>query len=259
MYQFDTALYIYFITPKSIYKLEIYRLIGTERERHIVTVNEIPDWANEAVKTILQTVKLKDPYTFHHCIRVGKNARRFAAALGLSEHDQDILEFSGLLHDVGKLGIPDEILLKPGRLTEEEFVEMKTHAEMSCDVLEPLLKVPFFRFLVPGIKHHHERFDGKGYPAQLSGEGIPLPARIITIIDCFDAITNTRPYKTARTEEFALEEIKKYSGAQFDPYLAKCFLEIYPYWKNEDENNSKKVIYLQSKEAIIPEVLKKAG
>ncbi len=221
--------------------------------------NEIPVWANEAVKTILETVKLKDPYTFFHCVRVGKNARRFAKALGLSEHDQDILEFSGLLHDVGKLGIPDQILLKPGRLTDEEFVVMKTHAEMSCDVIEPLLKVPFFRFLVPGVKFHHERFDGKGYPSQLAGEAIPLPARIITIVDCFDAITNTRPYKEARTEEYAINEIKKYSGAQFDPYLAKTFIEIFEFWKNEDLNSKENILELRPQEQLISEVIKKAS
>ncbi|MCB0355937.1 MAG: HD domain-containing protein, partial [Bdellovibrionales bacterium] len=169
---------------------------------------EIPVWAIDAINALLQTLKLKDPFTFYHCCRVGRASRRLANALGLSEHEQNILEFSGLLHDVGKVGIPDDILLKPSRLTDEEMTKMKSHAELSCEIIKPLMHIPFFRFLLPGIRYHHEQYDGSGYPSQLSGERIPLAARVIAVVDTVDAMTHTRPYRKALSIERALQELR---------------------------------------------------
>lgn len=196
---------------------------------------EIPSWSVDAINAILQTLKLKDPYTFYHCCRVGRASRRLAKALSLSEHEQNISEFSGLLHDVGKVGIADNILLKPDRLTDEEMIKMKSHAEMSCDIIQPLLHLPFFRFLLPGIRYHHEQYDGSGYPNQLYGEKIPLIARIIAVVDTVDAMTNTRPYRQPLSIERSHQELRDYSGRQFDGNIVKTYLDAQRFWKGIEE------------------------
>ena len=218
--------------------------------------DDIPSWANDVADSILQTVKKKDPFTFYHCCRVGRASRRLAKAMGLSSHEQNILEFSGLLHDVGKVGIADEILLKPGRLTEEEMKTMKNHAELSCEIIKPLLHIPFFRFLLPGIRYHHEQFDGSGYPNQLAGERIPLAARVIAVVDTVDAMTHTRPYRKAMSMERALQELRDFSGRQFDGQIVNVYLTAQQYWKDITEVESgEKVISTIVSSAI----LRKAG
>ena len=215
---------------------------------------QIPDWALLAVKSILQTLLLKDPFTFYHCCRVGRASRRLAKAMSLSEHEQNILEFSGLLHDVGKVGIGDGILLKPGRLTEEEMKEMKSHAEKSCQIIEPLLQIPFFRFLLPGIRYHHEQYDGSGYPNQLAGERIPLPARIITVVDTVDAMTNSRPYRNALSMDRAKQELRDFSDSQFDAQVVKVYLQAQKFWQDIEQGEDDELIV-----GSILEPLRKAG
>ena len=213
--------------------------------------SEIPQWSIDAVNAILQTLKLKDPFTFYHCCRVGRASRRLAKAMGLTEHEQNILEFSGLLHDVGKVGIADDILLKPSRLTDEELTQMKSHAEMSCEIIQPLLHIPFFRFLLPGIRYHHEQFDGSGYPNQLTGESIPLAARIIAVVDTVDAMTHTRPYRQALSVERTHKELIDFSGRQFDGHLVKIYLEVQKFWQNQEEG--------EREERVVPVIYRKAG
>jgi HD-GYP domain-containing protein (c-di-GMP phosphodiesterase class II) len=147
-------------------------------------------------------------------------------------------------------------LLKPGRLTDEEMVVMKNHAEMSCEIIEPFLKLPFFRFLLPGIRYHHEQFDGSGYPNHFSGERIPLSARIIAIVDTVDAMTNTRPYRTALSLERAHKELRDFSGRQFDANLVKIYLDAQRFWKPVDVAEKEEKIVSQ---ILIPQILKKAG
>jgi HD-GYP domain-containing protein (c-di-GMP phosphodiesterase class II) len=187
--------------------------------------DEIPAWAADAASSILQTVLKKDPFTFHHCCRVGLGARRLGKAMQLSNYEQALLEYSGLFHDIGKVGLSDSILLKPGRLTADEFNMMKDHAQMSVDIIRPLTRHAFFRFMIPGIRYHHERFDGKGYPNGLMGEKIPLLARTIAIVDAVDAMMHVRPYREAQSWEYAQKELLDYSGTQFDPNLVRIFLE----------------------------------
>lgn len=187
--------------------------------------NIIPNWAPDAAAAILQTVLKKDPFTFFHCCRVGQASRKLGRLLQLPEYELAILEYSGLFHDIGKVGLPDHILLKPGRLDEQEHDMMKNHAEMSVEIIRPLTKEPFFRFLLPGIRFHHERFDGKGYPVGLIGEKIPLIARAIAVTDAVDAMMNTRPYRQALSWEYVKKELVDYSGTQFDPRLAQIYLE----------------------------------
>ncbi|MCB9026498.1 MAG: HD domain-containing protein [Bdellovibrionaceae bacterium] len=209
--------------------------------------SDIPSWSVDAINAVLQTLKLKDPFTFYHCCRVGRASRRLAKAMSLSEHEQNILEFSGLLHDVGKVGIADKILLKPDRLTDEEMTKMKSHAEMSCEIIQPLLQIPFFRFLLPGIRYHHEQFDGSGYPNQLSGEKIPLMARIIAVVDTVDAMTNTRPYRQSLSIERTHKELIDFSGRQFDGNIVKTYLEAQKHWKGIEE--------VDKEERVVPSVV----
>lgn len=187
--------------------------------------DQIPDWAADAAAAILQAVLKKDPFTFFHCCRVGQNARLLGKVMGMPEFELAILEYSGLFHDIGKVGLSDGILLKPGRLTEDEHNTMKSHAEMSVDMIRPLTKYAFFRFLVPGIRYHHERFDGKGYPVGIMGEKIPIVARTIAVVDAVDAMMHTRPYRQGLSLEYATKELIDYSGTQFDANIVQIYLK----------------------------------
>lgn len=190
-----------------------------------MSVKDIKNQSNfDIALALLQGVKVKDPFTFYHCCRVGQAARQLAKAMGLGEQERTLIEYSGLLHDIGKVAIPDRILLKPSSLTGEEFEVMKSHAELSVEMLEPFLERPFFRFVVPGVRYHHEKFNGKGYPFGLRGTEIPLAARIIAVVDTVDAMTNTRPYRKALSMEKAFQELRDFSGTQFDPDVVAAYL-----------------------------------
>lgn len=206
--------------------------------------DDIPDFSLEVAQELLQQVKDKDPFTFYHCCRVGRNSRKLAKAMGLNEYEQAILEFSGLFHDIGKVKIPDEILVKPGRLDKAEIEVMKAHPTMSAEMIQHLDHVPFFRFLLPGIKYHHEKIDGGGYPHAMRGEQIPLFARLIAVVDSFDAMTNVRPYRNALPEEKAINEIKQFSGTQFDERIAKIFLQFLPELKKSQDQEDKNEIVI---------------
>jgi HD-GYP domain-containing protein (c-di-GMP phosphodiesterase class II) len=130
---------------------------------------------------------------------------------------------AGLLHDVGKIGVPEAVLQKTGKLTDEEFEQIKKHPAIGARILQDVKQVAD---LLPGVLHHHERYDGRGYPARLSGTDIPLMGRIICLADCFDAMTSSRTYRKAMPLEAALTEIRRCSGTQFDPELAEVFLGI---------------------------------
>lgn len=197
--------------------------------------DDIPEWSAEVAQEILDSVKEKDPFTFYHCARVGRGSRKLGKAIGLNEFEQAVLEFSGLFHDIGKVKIPHEILVKPGRLEKHEIEVMKSHPQLSAEMIQHLANVPFFRFLLPGIKYHHERFEGSGYPFNMRGEAIPLFARVIAVVDAYDAMTNARPYRNPLPEEKAIKEIKDFSGTQFDDRMARYFLEYLPHMKKEIE------------------------
>jgi HD-GYP domain-containing protein (c-di-GMP phosphodiesterase class II) len=191
---------------------------------------QAPDWAELVVQSLLSALKERDPYTYGHCRRVARTARLLAQAAGLNEKDQKMVEYASMFHDLGKIGIPDRILLKPGKLTQEEEKIMMTHPIKSVEIIKPLTKNPFFESVVPGVLHHHERMDGRGYPAGIQGDQIPLQARIILIADTFDAMTTTRPYRKGSAVEFAYKELKNFSGRQFDSKLVNIFLKAHPQW-----------------------------
>jgi HD-GYP domain-containing protein (c-di-GMP phosphodiesterase class II) len=182
----------------------------------------------------MEMVRVKDPETYFHCVRVSRGARLLARAAGLDELSQRTVEFAALFHDIGKVGVPDGILQKPAKLTDEEFKAMMAHPELSAQILAPLTNVEFYCRLIPGVRHHHERFDGRGYPDGVQGEEIPLEARIILVADTFDAMTADRPYRKGLSAERAYQEIREFAGRQFDPRLAQIFLESHPKLRNAD-------------------------
>lgn len=190
----------------------------------------IPDWAKVTSQALLNSLREKDPYTYGHCLRVARNARLLAKAAGLNDTMQEVVEYSSLFHDIGKIGIPDHILFKDDNLTQSEEEIMKTHPVKSVEIIQPLVKAHFFNALVPGIKHHHEHIDGGGYPDGIQGEDIPLVSRVILIVDTFDAMTTTRPYRKGLSPELAYKELKQFAGRQFDAQLVKTFLQAHPHW-----------------------------
>jgi HD-GYP domain-containing protein (c-di-GMP phosphodiesterase class II) len=196
---------------------------------------QVPEWAQLLARTLLAALKERDPYTYGHCRRVARHARLLAQAAGLSEYECQLVEFSSMFHDLGKMGIPDSILLKPGRLTPEEEAIMRAHPVKSAEIVTPLSHLPFFKAMLPGIRHHHERIDGLGYPHGRAGDRIPLEARIILIADTFDAMTTTRPYRKGLPHDFAYAELRKFGGRQFDAQLVEVFLKAHPGWGHLDE------------------------
>jgi putative two-component system response regulator len=141
----------------------------------------------------------------------------------MSDHEAERIYMAGLLHDLGKIGVPEAVLQKTGKLTPEEFEEMKKHPEIGARILRDIKQISD---LIPGVLHHHERWDGRGYPGKIAGENIPKMGRIICLADCFDAMTSNRTYRKALSLDTALFEIEKGAGTQFDPILAKAFLAI---------------------------------
>lgn len=173
------------------------------------------------VKTLLSALKCKDDYTWGHSLRVAYFCVSVGREMGFSDSELYELEVSALFHDIGKIGVPDAVLLKPSRLTDEEFLEMKLHPSKSYDILADY---PVFHQMAINAKHHHERFDGRGYPDGLKGENIPLFSRIILISDTFDAMTSTRPYRKGLPFEVAFAELREFAGTQFDPEIVEKFI-----------------------------------
>ncbi|MDD2716585.1 MAG: TIGR00282 family metallophosphoesterase [Candidatus Wallbacteria bacterium] len=176
------------------------------------------------IQVLANAMDSKDPYTHGHSRRVAKYSVEIAKELGMTKNEVEDINFAALLHDIGKIGIRDNILCKPGRLTEEEYQIIKNHPVISAQILAP---VEFLRDKIPMVKHHHERFDGKGYPDGLRGKDVPLGARIISVADAFDAMTSDRSYRRGMQFEKAFEELKRCSGAQFDPELVLAFKKIF--------------------------------
>lgn len=174
-----------------------------------------------AAKTILKALDAKDHYTYGHSMRVTYFSLVVGKQLGLTDQEMYDLQLSALFHDIGKIGTPDEVLNKPSRLTDDEFNIMKQHPSMSYEILKDF---EVFEKVARNAKHHHERYDGRGYPDKLKGEEIPLYARIILIADTFDAMTSTRVYRKGLPYDVAFNELIEFSGSQFDPGLVKHFI-----------------------------------
>lgn len=186
------------------------------------TVEKIERGYNETIVALINSVEARDIYTKGHSLRVSQMAARTGEQMGLSPESLRTLHQAALLHDVGKIGIPDAILNKPGRLTDEEFAIIKAHPGKGEAMISA---IPSLRGTLAGIRSHHERQDGSGYPDRLQGATIPLQARIIAVADVFDAMTSSRAYRPAYPPERALQELREGAGVRYDPQVTEAFLE----------------------------------
>lgn len=177
----------------------------------------------DSIQTLRYTVEAKDPYTRGHSDRVSLYSVLIGKYLGLSEKDLKTLEIGGLFHDIGKIGVPDAILRKETKLTDDEYSEIKNHPAIGAHILS---SAEIFKDIIPIVKHHHEKYDGNGYPGRLKGEEIPYLARIAAIADTFDAMTSKRTYRDALPLETVIAEFERCRGTQFDPKLDDVFLDI---------------------------------
>ena len=202
---------------------EMSSLITSQRQSLAQSAHDLEEAYVSTVRVVAAALDARDSYTLGHSTRVSELTVAMAKELGWPASDIEELEIACLFHDVGKIKTPDAILHKQGQLTVEERNEMQRHAEYGAEILS---KAPSLAKFIPAVRHHHEWYDGSGYPDGLKGEKIPLAAAIISLADAFDAMTSDRPYRKAMTEEQALETIKKYTGKQFHPVLSPIFLKI---------------------------------
>jgi len=168
-------------------------------------------------------LEVKNPYMRDHANNVAEYSRKIATALKLPDDQVEVIYYAGILHDIGKVGVSDNILQKPAKLNENEWVDMKSHPVIGRNMVE---QVKLFRAEEPLILHHHERYDGSGYPEGLDDKKIPLGSRIISIADAYDAMISIRPYRKAMDPKTAQKIIRDASGTQFDPEIAEVFLSL---------------------------------
>ena len=218
--KFDQLLLLIESGIKSIAQMKEIKRINLELAN---TYERLEKAYLDSIETLRYTVEAKDPYTRGHSDRVAEYSVLIGEKLGLSENNLKILRIGGLFHDIGKIGIPDSILLKEAKLTDEEYSEIKNHPSIGAHIL---CNAEVFKDIIPIVKHHHERYDGRGYPGKLVGEDIPYFARIAAIADAFDAMTSKRTYRNSLPINIVREEIEKNLGTQFDPEIGKLFLNI---------------------------------
>jgi putative two-component system response regulator len=174
---------------------------------------------------LARAAEYRDDNTWEHTQRVGAMAARLGRGVGLDDHEVDLIRAAAPVHDLGKIAIPDTILLKPDRLTEEEFEVVKTHAALGARILEESA-APLFRTAERICRSHHERWDGSGYPDGLTGEDIPLAGRLVAVADVFDILVHERPYKEGMSVADAAAELRRNAGTQFDPAVVDAFDEL---------------------------------
>ena len=193
----------------------------------------LEDLFMSVIVSLTMALEAKDPYTEGHSVRVAAYSEAIGKQLGLPPATLDMVHRSCLLHDIGKIAVDETILAKKGRLNPLEREKMDMHVLIGEDILRP---IALLHPLLPGVRHHHERFDGSGYPDGLRGEDIPIEARIMAVADAFDAMTSNRPYREPLPEEEALAELRSAAGSQFDPRVVGAFEQIYPAVKRTLEN-----------------------
>jgi response regulator RpfG family c-di-GMP phosphodiesterase len=190
-------------------------------ERVAEQAGQIETLLMDALRSLATAIETRDDYTGGHVERVARYATATGREMGLAGEELRALWVGALLHDVGKIGVPDQVLKKPAPLTFEEYEEMKRHPEIGATIME---RSSFLRPGLPAVLHHQERFDGSGYPYGLRGADISLQGRIVAVVDTYDAIVSSRPYRNGSTYEFAMEEIQKNAGTQFDPDVVVAFM-----------------------------------
>ena len=218
--KFDQLLLLIESGIKSIAQMNEIKRINIELAN---TYDKLEKAYLDSIQTLRYTVEAKDPYTRGHSDRVSEYSVLIGEALSLSDDDIKTLRVGGLFHDIGKIGIPDAILLKESKLTDDEYSEIKNHPSIGAHIL---CNAEVFKDIIPIVKHHHERYDGRGYPSRLKGEDIPYLARITAVADAFDAMTSKRTYRNSLPLNVVKEEIEKNLGTQFDPEIGKVFLDI---------------------------------
>ena len=211
--KFDQLLLLIESGIKSIAQMNEIKKINDQLEKAYL----------ESIETLRYTVEAKDAYTRGHSERVSAYSVLIGKKLGLPKSDLKILELGGLFHDIGKIGVPDSILLKESKLTDDEYSEIKNHPSIGAHILS---SASIFQDIIPIVRHHHEKYDGNGYPARLKGEDIPYFARIAAIADSFDAMTSRRTYRNSLPLEIVIDEFENCKGTQFDPELTDLFLDI---------------------------------
>ena len=218
--KFDQLLLLVESGIKAISQMNLIRKINIELKD---TYDKLEKAYMESVETLRYTVEAKDTYTRGHSDRVSEYSVLLGNKLGLCKEDINTLKIGGLFHDIGKIGVPDNILLKTTKLTDNEYSEIKNHPSIGAHILS---NATIFQNVIPIVKHHHERYDGNGYPGKLQGENIPYLARISAIADAFDAMTSRRTYRDSLSLDIVKSEIERCKGSQFDPNLADEFLDI---------------------------------
>ncbi len=208
------------------YKAEDLKLFSTLTYQAAVAIEnaslyeQLQEAFYTTVYTLAETIEKRDPYTGNHTKRVMEYSLAIGNTLGLGQQDLTRLQLAAVLHDVGKIGVRDNVLLKEGPLTAEEFAQIKQHSAYGAEIVCNIKKM---KDIIPGVRHHHERFDGRGYPDGLAGEEIDLIARIIAVADTFDAMITDRPYRKGLDIDTAFAELRKNAGGQFDPRVVEAF------------------------------------
>ena len=214
---------------RAIHKKEMERQLEDYRLNLEKKVKEQTDVINlmyaRAIDAMVNALEAKDFYTRGHSQRVMTYSVATAKEMCMTDEEVENLQRASVLHDVGKIGIRDMVINKPGLLTPEEYQEVVRHPEISVSIIEP---IPFFQPLLHVIRHHHEWYNGQGYPAGLAGDEIPLSSRILSVADTFDAMTSSRPYRKALPVEGAITELRRCSGMQFDPHVVSAFICCLP-------------------------------
>ena len=231
------------LIESGIKSVEQMREIKEINEKLSDTYKQLEQAYMESIQTLRYTVEAKDTYTRGHSDRVSEYSVLIGETLGLPEEDIKKLKIGGLFHDIGKIGVPDSILQKDGKLSDDEYSEIKNHPSIGAHILST---ASIFQDILPIVKHHHERYDGKGYPSQLAGENIPYLARITAVADTFDAMTSKRSYRDSLPLDYVISEFERCKGTQFDPKIADVFLDIL-----KNHYNKLKEIQEKYKEAVL--------
>lgn len=223
------------VVQATVFATYIYHDSYVKNQDYFIMLqNKTDQLANitmQTIETLSNAIDAKDHYTEGHSIRVSEYSVEIAKQMGIEGDELEYIKYSSLLHDVGKISVPDKVLNKPARLSEEEFGEMKTHTTAGGDILSMISTIPG---IANSALYHHEKYDGTGYPRGLAGEEIPTSARIIALADAYDAMTTDRVYRKRLSQDEVIKEIKNASGTQFDPKVVKAFFK----YLNEQEDNN---------------------
>jgi putative nucleotidyltransferase with HDIG domain len=204
------------------YQERLEELVRLRSQNLTTALEQLRNSYAQTIRALATMIDLRETGTGQHCFAVGAAIRVMAQMMGVPAHDREVMEMGAALHDIGKIGIPDSILLKPSSLSEDDWVVMRSHSEIGFNLLSG---VPFLQEVAQMVHSHHERFDGKGYPRGLKGEQIPLGSRLFAVIDSYHAMRSDRSYRKAMPAEVAVAEIKKNAGAQFDPAVVAAFMK----------------------------------